>query len=54
VAGALRELGIGDDDKVAILMLNGYRYYELFYATLWTGGVIVSLQWHGICADSSS
>ncbi len=43
VAGALRELGIGDDDKVAILMLNGYRYYELFYATLWTGGVIVPL-----------
>jgi len=43
LAGALRELGIGDDDKVAILMLNGYRYFELFYGTLWAGGVIVPL-----------
>lgn len=43
LAGALQSLGIGDDDKVAILMLNGYRYFELFYGTLWAGGVMVPL-----------
>lgn len=43
MAGALRELGVGDDDKVAVLMLNGYRYLELFYAVAWAGGVIVPL-----------
>lgn len=43
LAGALQKLGIGDDDKVAILMLNGYRYFELFYGTLWAGGVMVPL-----------
>jgi len=43
LAGALRELGVGDDDKVAVLMLNGYRYLELFYAVSWAGGVVVPL-----------
>ncbi|MBX9787646.1 MAG: long-chain-fatty-acid--CoA ligase [Pirellulales bacterium] len=43
LAGVLRNLGIGDDDKVAILMLNGHRYLELFYATFWAGGVAVPL-----------
>lgn len=43
LAGALQELGIGDDDKVAVLMLNGHRYLELFYATFAAGGVIVPL-----------
>lgn len=43
VAGALRHLDIGDDDKVAILMLNGHRYFELFYGTFWAGGVVVPL-----------
>ena len=43
LAGALRKLGIGDDDKVAILMLNGHRYLELFYGTFWAGGVAVPL-----------
>jgi long-chain acyl-CoA synthetase len=43
LAGGLRKLGIGDDDKVAILMLNNHRYLELFYATFWAGGVAVPL-----------
>ncbi len=43
LAGALRGLGIGDDDKVAILMLNGHRYLELFYGTFWAGGVVVPI-----------
>jgi len=43
LAGALRELGVGDDDKVAILALNSHRYLELFYGTFWAGGVVVPL-----------
>lgn len=43
LAGGLRQLGIRDDDKVALLSLNGFRYLETFYATLWAGGVIVPL-----------
>jgi len=43
MAGALADLGVGEDDKVALLMLNSYRYLELFYATLWAGGVVVPL-----------
>lgn len=43
LASALASLGIGDDDKVAILMLNSHRYLELFYGTFWAGGVVVPL-----------
>lgn len=43
LAGALGQLGIGDDDKVAVLMLNSHRYLELFYATFCAGGVVVPL-----------
>lgn len=43
LAGALHKLGIGDDDKVAILMLNSHRYLELFYGTFAAGGVAVPL-----------
>ncbi|MBX7166877.1 MAG: long-chain fatty acid--CoA ligase [Pirellulales bacterium] len=43
LAGALRERGIGCDDKVAILALNSYRYFELYFATMWAGGVVVPL-----------
>lgn len=43
LAGALRQLGVGIDDKVAILSLNGHRYLETFYGTFWAGGVVVPL-----------
>ena len=43
LAGALRGLGIGPDDKVAILSLNSHRYLEVFYGTFWAGGVVVPL-----------
>ena len=35
LAGALRGVGVGDGDPVGILMLNGHRYLELYYAVLW-------------------
>jgi len=43
LAGALRAMGVGRDDKVAILSLNSHRYLETIYATMWADGVIVPL-----------
>ena len=43
MAGALQELGIKDGDPVAVLMLNGHRYLELYYTVLWAGGIVVPL-----------
>jgi len=46
-AGALRALGIGDGDRVAVYGLNSDRYHEALLATLWAGGVInpVNTRW---------
>src|ERR1700751_2412562 len=43
LAGALRELGVGHGDRVAILMLNQDRYLELYLAIAWAGAVVVPL-----------
>ncbi|VTU45509.1 Long-chain-fatty-acid--CoA ligase FadD13 (plasmid) [Variovorax sp. SRS16] len=43
VAGALREMGIAQGERVAVLSLNNDRYVELLYAVPWAGGVIVPL-----------
>lgn len=50
LAGALRELGVGRGDRVAVLMLNQDRYLELFLATAWAGAVVVPLniRWSAI------
>ncbi|WP_025898649.1 long-chain-fatty-acid--CoA ligase [Sneathiella glossodoripedis] len=40
-AGALRELGVTDGERVAILAQNSDRYLEFYYATPWAGGVFV-------------
>ena len=40
-AGALRGMGIGIGDRVAVLMLNQDRYLELYLAVAWAGAVIV-------------
>jgi len=37
LAGALRALGVGSEDRVAILSLNSDRYVEYFYAVAWAG-----------------
>lgn len=46
-AGALREFGVADGERVAILGLNSDRYLESFYAVPWAGGVInpVNIRW---------
>lgn len=43
LAGALRRLGLNRGDRVAILMLNGPRYLELYYAVPWAGGLVMPL-----------
>jgi long-chain acyl-CoA synthetase len=43
LAGALRELGVGRGDRVAILMLNQDRYLELYLGVAWAGAVVAPL-----------
>ncbi|WP_454624987.1 acyl-CoA synthetase [Bradyrhizobium cenepequi] len=43
LASAIRGLGAGDGDRVAILSLNSDRYLELYLAAGWAGTVIVPL-----------
>lgn len=43
LASALRELGIQDGERVAILALNSERYLEYYYAVWWAGGAVVPL-----------
>ncbi len=43
LASALRELGMGDGDRVAMLAANGQHYIEFYFAVLWGGGVIVPI-----------
>ena len=42
-AGALRDMGVGVGDRVAVLMLNQDRYLESYLAVAWAGAVIVPL-----------
>jgi acyl-CoA synthetase (AMP-forming)/AMP-acid ligase II len=43
LAGALRSLGLRDTDRVALLTSNTHRALESYFATIWSGGVIVPL-----------
>jgi len=43
LANALRDLGLARGDRVGVLMLNTFRYLELYYAVNRAGGVIVPL-----------
>lgn len=43
LAGGLQRLGVGPNDRVAVLANNGVGYLELYYAVLWAGAVIVPL-----------
>ena len=40
-AGALRNLGLEEGDRVAMLSLNSDLYFEYFFAVPWAGGVFV-------------
>ena len=43
MAGALQRLGVGDNDMVAVLMLNNRTYMELMFGSVWAGGIVVPL-----------
>ena len=43
LAAALRDLGMGDGDRVAMLAANGQHYIEYYFGVLWGGGVIVPI-----------
>ena len=42
-AGALKSLGLPAGGRVAMLSMNGDRYFEYYYAVPWAGGVFVPL-----------
>ena len=42
-ANLLRNAGLSDGGRVAILALNSHRYFEIYYAIPWAGGAIVPL-----------
>lgn len=42
-AGALRDLGVGPGDRVAVLSMNSDRYFELYFAVAWAGAVILPM-----------
>jgi long-chain acyl-CoA synthetase len=43
LAGALKNLGLKEGDRLAVLALNSDRYLECFFAVPWAGGIIVPL-----------
>src|SRR5262249_50059565 len=43
LAAGLAKLGVAKGDRVAVLMLNSYRYLELYYAVPRLGAVIVPI-----------
>ena len=44
-ANALRELGVGKGDRVALLLMNSVEYMEAFFAIAKIGAVCVPLNW---------
>ncbi len=44
-ANALRELGVGPGDRVALLMMNSVEYFESFFALAKLGAIVVPLNW---------
>jgi acyl-CoA synthetase (AMP-forming)/AMP-acid ligase II len=41
LAAALRDLGMQNGDRVAMLAPNGQRYVEFYFGVLWGGGIVV-------------
>ncbi|HWM87033.1 MAG TPA: AMP-binding protein, partial [Kofleriaceae bacterium] len=50
LAGALRALGVGPGDRVAMLSLNSDRYIEYLFAVPWAGAVLnpVNIRWNPV------
>lgn len=43
LAALLRETGVGQDDRVAVLAANSDHYFDTYFAAFWAGAVIVPL-----------
>src|SRR5438876_864541 len=43
LAGALQERGLAPDGRVGVLAMNSDRYQEVFYASMWAGGMVVPI-----------
>lgn len=43
MAGWLQRQGFNDGDRVAILSLNNFRYFELLFSVPWAGGAVVPI-----------
>lgn len=43
LAGALRGLGVGPGDRIALLSLNSDRFIEYFFASVWSGGAMMPM-----------
>jgi len=43
LAGALQAVGMGPDDRVALLSLNSDRYIEYYYGVVWGGGAMMPM-----------
>lgn len=43
LAGAIKELEVGENERIAILALNSDRYLEFCFATWWAGAVVVPM-----------
>ena len=46
-AAALKKVGVGTDDRVALMAMNSSRYLEVLFAVPWAGGVfnLVNTRW---------
>lgn len=51
IASGLKELGIGEDDAVLILMRNDIEFLEASHAVTYLGGYVAPLNWHGTADD---
>ena len=43
LAGGLRSLGVKDGERIGILALNSYDYFQLYFAVPWAGAVLVPI-----------
>lgn len=43
LAGALRSLGLNENDRIAVLTRNSDIHLEYYFATMWAGGIFVPL-----------
>lgn len=51
VAAGLKDMGVGEDDAVLILMRNDIEYLEASEAVTYLGAYVASLNWHGTADD---